>query len=216
MELEELKAVWKEYDAKLLSGKAISDKLIASMIKEKSQSRLSKVKQRYLFGIFYLMLWLIAGLAVVIGNPFDYTQILEFLPMVIYCVCMLVLIISMVNTNRNLQKIEINQDTIETSLSKIIAVIEKYENPNRFMGWTLKLMLISTTFLLPLSFLPRKIERAGLWNGIIDTIIPIAISFALVIIAHKLGAFKGRQGNRFVEYLHELKDLKGLSKELAD
>lgn len=216
MELDELKTAWKTYDAKLQATQAISDRLIVSMVKEKSQSRLAKVKQRYLFLVFYLTLWLIAGIAVVIGNPFDYSQPLEYLPMAIYCFCMGVLVVAMIRTNSNLQKVEINETSIEASLNKIITIIEKYENPNRLLGWTLKILLTSTTVLFPLSFLPRKIERLGLWDGMLDTLIPIIISLILIFVAYKLGAFKEQYGKRFKDYLEELKELKGLSKELAD
>jgi len=214
MELDDLKAAWKEYDIKLQSTYTISDKIISSMIKEKSQSRLSKVKRHYLYGIFYMMFWLFAGLAVLVGNPFDYIQTLEYLPMALYCLCMSILIFAMIQTNNKLRKVEINYDTIETSLNKIIAIVETYEKPNKLLGWTLKLLLTSTTVLIPLSFLPRKIERAGLWGGVLDTIIPIAISVILVFIAFKLGAFKEKNGKRFKEYLQELKELKDLSQEL--
>lgn len=215
MELDELKTVWKNYDTKLQTTQVISDRLIVSMIKEKSQSRLTKVKRRYLILVLYLSLWLIAGLAVIIGNPFDYKQYVEFLPMAIYCLCMCVLVIAMIRTNSNLQKIEISQSPIDVSLKKIIEIIEKYENPNRLLGWTLKILLASTTVFFPLSFLPRKIERVGLWHGVLDTIIPICISLALIFIAYKLGAFKERYNKRFKEYLDELNELKTLSKELA-
>ena len=78
---------------------------------------------------------------------------------------------------------------------------------------TLKLIL-STAILFPLSFLPRKIERVGLWGGIIETLIPILIAAVMVFIAFKLGAFKERNGKKFEEYTNELEELKSLSDEL--
>lgn len=214
MNIDELKTAWMAYDSRLKLTHKISDKLIMSMIKEKSQSRLTKVKRHYLIGLFYMAALLSLGMAVLIGNPFDYTYAIEYLPIAIYCLCLIILIVTMINTNIKLQQVEINHNNLETSLKRIANIFEKYQKPGKFWGITLKLML-STTILFPLSFLPRKIELIGLWGGITETLIPIAISATMIFIAFKLGAFKERNGKKFEEYTKELQELKGLSEELG-
>lgn len=214
MNIDELKIAWKAYDTRLKLTHEINDKLIMSMVKEKSQSRLTKVKRHYLIGLLYMVALLGFGVAILIGNPFDYTYTLEYLPIAIYCLCLFILITAMINTNSKLQQVEINHNNLETSLKRIASIFEKYQKPGKFWGITLKLML-STTILFPLSFLPRKIERMGLWGGITETLIPIVIAATMIFIAFKLGAFKERNGKKFEEYTKELQELKGLSEELG-
>jgi len=211
MELDELKTAWQEYNVKLQSTKALSDRLIISMIKERSHSRLSKVKRNYIIGFFYMSGWLIFGAAVLAGNPFDYKQSIEYLPVVIYCICLLVLILMMLRTYKAFEKVEFNVDSINKALKIIIDI---YEKPNRFSEWTLRLLLFSATVLFPLSFLPRKVVRMGVFGGIAETLLAMAISAGILFTAYKLGAFKERQSAKFKEDLKELNELKSLSEEL--
>jgi hypothetical protein len=215
MNIDELKTAWQTYDTKLQLTHKLSDKLIISMINEKSKSRLSKVRSHYLIGLIYMIGLLGFGVAALVGNPFDYNYTLEYLPIALYTLCLAILTVAMFNTNQKLQQIEINQSNLDTSLKQIASIFEKYQKPGRLLGATLKLIL-STTILFPLSFLPRKIERVGLWEGIIDTLIPVLIAAAMVFIAFKLGAFKERNGKRFEEYTKELEELRTLSNELGN
>ncbi|HEY0054981.1 MAG TPA: hypothetical protein VGB63_06460 [Pedobacter sp.] len=214
MNFENLKIVWQEFDIKLQSTQALSDRLIISMIKERSASRLSKVKRRFNFLSLYLAGWTFVGLCILIGNPFDYTQTIEFIPIWIYSLCMLLLSIAMINLSLNLHKTEINQNSLHCSINKVIGIISEYEKPAHLLRWALRLLIFSGTFLFPLSFLPRKIERLGIWGGIGDMLISILISAVLIFVAHKLGAFKHHQAEKFQEDLRELDELKSLSKEM--
>ena len=214
MNLDQMKTAWQEYDTKLQSTQVLNEKLINSLIKERSFSRLSWVKRQYSFLLFLLLFWVLFDVAVLAGNPFDYQQFIEYVPIGIRCLCMMILALAMLKFNIDLRKVEISHDSLHTSLNKIIKIVGSYENPDRLIGWTLKLMLLSSAVLFPLSFLPRKIERVGLWAGIGDTLIPIAIALSLIFMAHKLGAFKGRQEEKFKEDLKELEELRGLSGEI--
>ena len=214
MNLDELKNSWKEYDTRLQSMQTLNEKLIVSLIKEKSKSRLSNVKRKYLIGIFYMAAWLILGGLIIVINPFDYKHTLEYIPMGVYCLSISILILVMIGTYQKLKNVEINQDSINNSLDRILEVTSKYENPNKLASWTIRLLLISTTVLFPFSFLSRRIEKVGLLNGVVDTIIPILISSLILFIAHKLGVFKDVNSEKFKEYQREFKELKGLSDEL--
>lgn len=216
MNLDEMKTAWQEYDVKLQSSQVVSEKLINSMIKERSSSRLSKVKQQYLALLCFMVFWVFVDLAVLIGNPFDYKQIIEYLPIGIRCFCMLVLVLALIRFINGLSKIEISADSLVVNLQKVIRIVSEYEKPGRLLALTLKVMLLSSAVLFPLSFLPRKIERIGLWGGLTDTLIPIAVSISLIAIAHLLGAFKSRQGLKFQEDLKELRELKGFSEQLEE
>ncbi|HEX8378725.1 MAG TPA: hypothetical protein VF602_12985 [Pedobacter sp.] len=216
MNLDELKSAWKEYDTKLQSTQILSDKLVVSMIKERSSSRLSKVKRRFNFASLYLAGWTIVGLCILVGNPFDYSQTVEFIPIAIYFLCMLFLSKAMINLSLDLHKMEINQDSLHSSVNKVIEIINSYEKPAQLLRWALRLLIFTATVLFPLSFLPRKIERLGIWGGIGDMLVSISISAALIFIAHNLGAFKHHQADKFRADLRELEELKSVSKEMQE
>lgn len=216
MNLDELKSAWQQYDIKLQSTQALSERLVTSMIKERSASRLSKVKRRFNLLTLYLTGWTIVGLCILIGNPFDYSKTIEFIPMSIYFICMLSLVITMAILSLKLHKTEINKDSLHSSVNKVITIVSEYEKPAKLLRWALRLLIFSTTVLFPLSFLPRKIERLGMWGGIGDTLIAISISATLVFIAHKLGAFKDNKAEKFREDLRELDELRSVSKELCE
>ncbi len=216
MTLDELKTAWQLYDVKLQSTQALSQQIITSMIKERSQSRLSKIKSRYLVEILYLLAWFCVGIAVLVGNPFDYTQWIEYMPIAVYCGCMGLLINAMIQFHSNLQKVEIKHDTLETSLKKIISVVSSFEKPKSYNKWALKVLLFSASVLFPLSFLPKKIARIGLTGGITETLMVIALAVTLVFIAYKFGAFKQRSEQKFKEDLEELKQLKATHTELLN
>ncbi len=213
MTIEELKVAWKEYDAKLQSTRLLTEKLVISMIRERSGSRLSQLTRRHVYGLAYMCVMLLVGAAVLAGNPFDYQRPIEYIPIGIYCICMMILIFGMLKAYSELKRVEINNDNIESSLKKIISV---YEKPNRFFHHAIVVLLITSTTLFPLSFLQRKIEKAGLWPGMIDTLIPIVLSVTLVFIAYRLGAFKERQAEKFRRDMDELNNLKGISEELRN
>lgn len=213
--LDELKTAWKVYDKKIERSRLLTDRLIVSMIREKSQSRLSKVRRNYLLGFCYMLFWFALGLAVIIGNPFDFTRTTEYLPVAVYSICVLILGMVMLKTNFLLRNVEIRDSNLREALLSIAEILQKYNKPGRWLGLTLKILL-STAVLFPLSFLQRKIESDGLASGIIDTITAMSISAALIIIAFKAGAFKEKNTSKFNEYHQELEELKALSEKLNE
>ncbi|MEJ7780607.1 MAG: hypothetical protein WKF68_13575 [Daejeonella sp.] len=211
MNIDELKTAWQEYDVKLQSTQLLTERIVTTMIRDRSDSRLSELRRTHFYGLIYMILMFIAGIAVLAGNPFDYKQIIEYIPMSIYTICIAILTAGMIRAYMVFSRVEINHDNLERSLKTIISV---YENPNKFFAHAVKMLIFSSTILFPLSFLPRKIEAVGLWPGIIDTLIPIFISVSMVFIAYKLGAFKERQAEKFKMDMEELNNLKGISEEL--
>ena len=211
MNIDDLKMAWQEYDSRLQATNTLSAQIVKSMIRDRSESRLSNITRQHIYGIFYMIFWLVLGIAILLGNPFDYTLKVEYIPVSVFCISMAILIGGLYNAYSQLKTVNIDSDNIDGSLRKIISV---YEKPNRFMSNAVKLLLLSATVLFPLSFLPRKIENLGFWPGLVDTIIPVAISITTVWIAYKLGAFKERQAEKFKKDMEELDKLKSISAEI--
>jgi hypothetical protein len=211
MNLDELKMVWLDYDRRLQSTQLINEKIIISMITERTSSRFLKVKRQYILGFTWMFICLCAGVLILASNPFDYQMPLQYVPIGIYTACIIILIIGMILAYNKLQKISIHHNTIDTALRKIISV---YEKPKKFFTYTVIVFLFCQVVLFPLSFLPHHIGTMGLWTALGERLIPIAISALLLLVAYHFGAFKERHAAKFKEDLNELEELKTMSNEL--
>ena len=211
MNLDELKTTWKEYDRKLQSTQAINEKIISSMIADRSKSRFVKVRRQYILGLTWMFICLAFGVLVIVTNPFDYDANIQFIPMVIFVSGLVILIGGLISRCMELKKITFSHNNIAGALKKVISV---YEKPRRYLYYTVIMFLFSQVFLFPLSFVPRNIEAMGLWPALAERLIPISIAVIMVFVAYKLGAFKQRHVDNFREDLSELEELKAMSAEL--
>ena len=174
MELEELKTAWGMYDKKILSTQTITQKLIESMIKERSVSRVERLKKQY-FGFFVLLI-IEAGfmLAILFGNPFDFKYQIQFLP---FLLLLMGIIVAFINLSR--YYVKINTVHISKNIGAFLKdILDFYEKNKTYEKW-FGLILFSIGFLVPLSFLPPKIEKYGIVKGLLDTAIPMAISLLI-------------------------------------
>jgi hypothetical protein len=213
MNIDELKTVWKDYDRKIASSKLINEKIITSMITERTSSRFSTVKRNYTIGICWMVACLGVGLAILLGNPFDYQHTIQYVPIVIYCVCLTIMTVGFVIFTLQLTRIPISHHNLDVALKKIIAI---YERPRKFLKYTIIIFLFSQLVLFPLSFLPHNLQRLGLWPALGERLIPISISALMLYAAYKFGAFKDRYGKKFKEDHRELEALRAMTIELEE
>ncbi|MBC8033291.1 MAG: hypothetical protein H7Y03_04040 [Chitinophagaceae bacterium] len=213
MNLDEIKSVWKEYDLRLQMTQKINEKIIVSMIAERSTSRFVKARRNYIAGMTWMVICLLLGCAVLLGNPFDYYLTAQYIPIAIYCFCIAIFTGAMAHTYICLKKISISHNTLDISLKKIIGI---YEKPKKFLKYALIVFLFTQVFLFPLSFLPKGIEKFGLWLALSERLIPISISFLMLYTANKLGAFKERNAENFKADLNELNELRAVAAELKE
>jgi hypothetical protein len=211
MELEELKTTWGMYDKKILSTQNITQKLIESMIRERSVSRVERLKKQYFS--FFTLLIVEAGfmIAILFGNPFDFKYQIQFLP---FLLLLMGIIVAFINLTRYYEKI--SKPLIDKNIGTFINdILDFYEKNQKYEKW-FGLILFSIGFLVPLSFLPPKIEKYGILKGLLDTAIPMAISLILYFLAFKMGAFRKRHKENFKNDLEEYNELKEMSGELNE
>lgn len=211
MNIDDLKIIWQEYDRKLESTHAINEKIILSMITERSGNRFSNVRRRYQAGLVWMFICLSFSTLVILTNPFDYRYTIQYTPIVIFALGLVVLIIDMGRSYATFEKISLTHHNIGEALKRIIAV---YEKPRKFLRYVIYIFLFSQVVLFPLSFLPRNMEQMGWWQVLGERLIPIAINGLLVFAAYKMGAFKERNADKFREDFNELQSLKKMSREL--
>jgi hypothetical protein len=181
------------------------------MLKERSRSRVSKIRNENWLLLPFMIIELGFVVAIFMGNPFDFKYPLQFAPYGILAVGLMLAIATLIKTLLFFSN-SINKSSLDIFLKK---TIREYEKAEKMQGWFGILMLaggISTIF----SFLPKKLEHTTVWNAIAETGILILITLLLYFIAFKLGAFKNRKKKGFEDDLRELNDLKSISSELAD
>lgn len=209
MNLDELKKEWLVFDKKIKASHSINEKLIESIVKEKSMSRVSKIKRQY--NTFFLLFFaeLILMFAILIGNPFDFKYQLQFVPYSLLIIIILVALFNLAHLYRNL-----NYQPANTSISSFLnSIVNVYEKNRAFEKW-LKVLFLLIGFVIPLSFLPQKIQRHDLTTAFIQTGLMLAGTLLLYLFAFRLGIFKNKHVEKFTSYLHELNELKIISAEL--
>jgi len=211
MNLDEMKITWKAYDEKLKTTSLLQERLIVSMIADRSGSRVETVKRKYFFGILWMLLCLGVGIAILLSNPFDYAHKIQYAPIAIFDICLTIMTIKQILTYRNLNSIMVTHNNIREALTQVVRI---YEQPHRFLKYTI-ILFLTQGVIFPLTFLPRVIDRMGLWPALAERMIPIAISGLILFGAHKLGLFKDKEEKKFRQDIEELNELKALTKELG-
>ncbi|HYC84318.1 MAG TPA: hypothetical protein VEB86_03810, partial [Chryseosolibacter sp.] len=113
MNLDELKAAWKVYDRRLQATQEINERLIVSMITERSVSRFSRVRKNYGIGFIWMAICLAAGLLVIFGNPFDFRYQVQYVPMIIFCSGIAILMAGMIKPFLELKDVSINHLNVD-------------------------------------------------------------------------------------------------------
>lgn len=211
MNLEQLKTEWQHYNKRLSFSKRLADSVILSMLKERSRSRVSKIRREnwMYMGLMTGILVFIGG--IVAGNPFDFQYKLQYAPYAVLAIGVLLAIMSLITSLRNFD-ININNVNLDIFLKRTIAECEKSKKRQGVFGMIMLLASVATAF----SFLPKKLQHKELLPALAETALMIGISLLMYFFAFRLGAFKDRKKEAFENDLRELNELKALSSELAD
>lgn len=209
MNLDELKTAWQVYDKKIQSSQAIHQKIIESMIKERSTSRVALIKKQYQFFGFMLAAEFILMIAILTGNPFDFKYSLQFVPYVLLGSCIMIALVNILQLYKKLNH-SFSGNPIGIFLR---TMVESYEQNKVYEKW-FGILFFSVGLVIPLSFIPHKIERNGLSVALLETALMMAGTLLLYWTAFRLGAFKNRNEEKFRNYLDELDELKAMSSEL--
>lgn len=209
MNLEELKSAWQVYDKKLTFSQKINEKIVFSMIRERSNSRLSKMKRENRLLMLFMFFEFFVLLAVFIGNPFDFVYLWQYIPFLFLLIGNLMAIVMLFKVYKM-----INVDITGIDLSSfLIQLIQSYERNKKAEGWFGAIMFVSGCLTI-FSFLPNKLAQKTLSLALLDTLIPLLICILIYNIAFKLGAFKNKKSEEFKKDLQELQEFSSELKEV--
>ena len=209
MNIDEIKTEWKQYSKKLEVSQRLNEHLILSMLKERSRSRVSKIRRNNTIYLVLMLLTLLFLAAIFAGNPFDFKYRLQYIPYGILFIGVLLAIISLVKSFKTFTT-NINSVSLDNFLKKTIAEYEKNKKIERWFG----IIIFSAGLLTAFSFLPKKLEHKEFWQAIGETAVSMLITIVIYFIAFKLGAFKNKNKEEFENDLKEWNELKNISLEL--
>lgn len=211
MNIEDLKSAWQVYDKKIQAIQAINEKLIERIIKERSLSRVSLIRRQYHVFFFIMAVELFVLSAVFMGNPFDFKYQIQFIPYALVSVGVIVAFFHLLKLYRKLSG-PLSNKPIGVFLKNIL---ESYEQNKVFEKW-FGIIFLSVGLIIPLSFLPKKMENKSLTHALLETSLMMLGTLLLYLLAFRLGAFKNRHKEKFSKDLAELNELKAMSLELKD
>ena len=211
MNIEEIKSEWKHFNQQLESSQRLNEHLITSMLKERSRSRVSKIRRDTIIYLVLMFANLAFLAAIFAGNPFDFKYNLQFAPYALLAAGVLMAVVALF---RNLQRFntDLNQVSLDSFLHTTIAGYEKNKKMERRFG----LIIFSAGMLTALSFLPKKLEHKSPGAALAETAFILAITVGIYFIAYKLGAFKNRNREGFENDLKELNELKAIAADLKN
>lgn len=211
MNIDEIKTEWKQYSKKLEVSQRLNEHLILSMLKERSRSRVSKIRRNNTVYLVLMLLTLLFLAAIFAGNPFDFKYRLQYIPYGILSIGVLLAIISLVKSFKTFTT-NINSVSLDNFLKRTIEEYDKNKKIERWFG----VIIFSAGLLTAFSFLPKKLEHKEFWQAIGETAVSMLITIAIYFIAFKLGAFKNKNKEEFENDLKEWNELKNISMELND
>ena len=206
MELELFRASWERLDKKLQSAALFNEKLLENIISSRVATTVDKIKRLYLGFYLVLIAEIIFLIAFFIGNPFDFKYNLQFLPYTFLMIGVIIAFINLISIDRAIRKLSPG-GRIDHYLKSIVSIYEKNQRFEKWFG----IIFLSIGLLVPLSFLPQKIERYGLTKGLLDQFIALAVVLGCYVLALKLGAFKNPYRDKLQKDLAEWNELRSLA-----
>ena len=211
MNIDQFKTDWLLYNQKLELSQRLNEQLIHSMLKERSRSRIAKIRRDNMLYMILMMVNLAILAAIFTGNPFDFKYSLQYIPYGILTIGVLMAIFSLFKSLQSFN-VNLNHVNLDLFLKKTIVEFEKNRKMERWFG----IIIVSAGVLTGLSFLPNKLQNKPMGQALIETAVIMAVTVGIYFIAFKLGVFKNRKKEGFENDLKELNALKAIASELDD
>jgi len=157
MNLDEFKTSWKVLDEKIAASQKITENMALSMIRDKSKSTISTIQNQlknvaiYFCGLFILFI------AILVGNPFDYTNWYEYMPAIAYSFLLVVALKMVIQEIFSIEKITLSKSNLRESLQQIIDLHQSYKVVMKKV-WKISMVI---GFLLGISLMVRNFGNYG-------------------------------------------------------
>jgi MFS family permease len=211
MNVEQIKMEWTRYNEKLALSQQLSDKLIISMLKERSRSRISAIRRSNSLYLLLMCLVLTLLIAILTGNPFDFDYSWQFIPYGVLVIGVVITIITLIQSIQSLPA-DLNKSDLSSFLKQTVLAYDRKKKIESWFG----IIMFTGGLLTVFSFLPGKLKNKGLTEALLETGLMVVITIIIYFIAFKAGAFKNHNKAAFENDLKELNNLKQLSSEFQE
>jgi hypothetical protein len=209
MELETLKRSWENLDKNFRKAASFNQTLVEHIISSRVTTTMDRIKNVTNFFYIVLSIETVFLIAILVGNPFDFSFKIQFIPYLLLLSGVILAFINLFRISRSIGKLS-PAIQIGQYLKGIVSIYDRNKRFERWFGFS----FLCVGLLVPFSFLPPKIERMGLLGALADIGIMISITTIIYFAAFKFGAFKNRNKERLEASLAELNELKALANEM--
>ncbi|TLV02228.1 hypothetical protein [Dyadobacter luticola] len=204
MNLEEWKENWKTVDQKLAASNVLSEQLVLTMIKNQSQSTISKSQEKMRALMLYFLLLMCVFIAILAGNPFDFTHWYQYAPCVIYALVIAAGLKIMFTDHSTIAKVTISKSNLRESLVAVIFVLEKCRAAMDRV-WQFSM---GAGLLICISLISRNFEKYGIEKSLLLTGANIAVVGVLYLLAKQyFKKFPDKNVQELRTQLHELAEM---------
>lgn len=199
---ETLQAAWKACDQQLASQKAMNEKLMLSMMRDRSGSTLAAMSRKNGAMAFLFSVYTVFFIACIAGNAFDYTHPLYYIPLAVQGITCGIFATWLLLVYRAISRVGLSGENLAGGLRQVIRANEQHLVVSRRIWWCYFIAGVA----FPFTFLPRAIDHWGLSAALGFMAIPVVIMVALVLLAKRLHFFEDRQHELLKQNLDELED----------
>jgi MFS family permease len=211
MNVEQIKMEWNRYNEKLSLSQQLSEKLIISMLKERSRSRISAIRRSNFLYLLLMCMVFTFLIAIFAGNPFDFNYGWQFIPYGVLLIGVLITIITLVQSLQSLPA-DLNKLDLSSFLKQTVLAYDRKRKVESWFG----IIMFTGGVLTVFSFLPGKLKNNSVTEALLETGLLVVITIIIYFIAFKAGAFKNRNKAAFENDLKELNNLRDLSAEFQE
>lgn len=199
--LDDLQATWKAYEARLVANQQLQEQLVRGLIKDRSRGVLAKMKRE-----LALVAAICGGLvlffgAALVGNPFDFTHWLAYVPLALYLLLALVALGIVLPEYHRLQQVELIRDNLREGLLTVLHARQRL-NAVLVNVWRVSMLL---GFTIGLSLTARKIETYAMSKLLLMVGVQLLVVVALYAVA--TWVFKSGKDPIIVDLQENLREL---------
>ncbi|WP_461077886.1 hypothetical protein [Spirosoma flavus] len=203
LNLDEFKANWKNYEQKLDANQRSTQHILAIVQRNRSRSTLDKMIQeiRLPGAILFVLTWFF--IAVIVGNAFDYTEVVHYVPAGCYVLIAATGFYFLMKHLATLRRTTLPTHDLRQAIITLIALRIRHTTLMRWV-WILA-MLAGSMIMLP-TIVRRFASNGWLYTGLIVGI-PIAITALSIGLASLAGMFKDPYLDELLAQVDELDEL---------
>ena len=204
MDLDDFKTTWQAYEQKLDSTQRLSHQLLDLVLRNRSRSTIDKMIRELRLATSIMFSLVLFFIAVIVGNPFDYTRFLHFVPAFCYLIIAGAGLYFLRQHNSALRRATLHTHDLYQALSDLIQLRTRHTKQMERV-WVLA-MLAGSMVMLPVVI--RKFPEDSWTSTVLMVLVPIGMTIVSVGLSRMAGMFTDHHLDELREQVKELEELR--------